>query len=431
MRKMTSKILNLSLCCIPLMLHASPAIADRQNTLSGSINLSQAYDSNIDRTDTGEIEEWTTSVIPSITFTSKSSKDSINLNYSPNFTYNYRTDVSTFKYSSLSLAADRQLSERTKITLHDSYEKSDDSTRGRDETQDTTNRVNLSENRPRNEYWANYFNVASNWQYRENSDLSLGFNYSVLNNSGPTEDFQKYAPRVSINHEINHQWSVRGGYVFTKGDFESSPDTREHNINGVLSYHLTPHKTIFGVGDYLTTDNDGNKTDYHTTGGQLGYSQQLDEKTALSCAAGYSVTEIDNGQDSDGMNYTLSLRRMLEKGAFSLTGAGGYENQQFNGENLGLSQFWSFKSTIAYQLAERLSSAAYALYSNNKYIQDIPERKDNSYEVGGSLSWSFYRWYAAGVRYVFHKLDSNQAGNDYEDHRVFMTLSASKDLWIW
>ena len=207
-------------------MHPSPAIADRQNTVTGSISVTQDYDSNIYRTDTGETEEWITTLAPAILFTSESARDSISFRYSPLFKYNHRTDKSSFKDSYLTLAAERSISKRVQLILHDSFEKTDDSTRGRDETKDTANRLNLSENRIRNEYWANYFDISSNWNYRENSFLSIGYNHAILDNKGPNEDFQRHAPRLSIDHEINRHWAISGAYLFTKGDFDSSDNTK-------------------------------------------------------------------------------------------------------------------------------------------------------------------------------------------------------------
>ena len=166
-------------------------------------------------------------------------------------------------------------------------------------------------------------------------------------------------------------------------------------------------------------------------GGLLGYSQQINEKTAVDVAAGYSSAKADNRTNSDGFYYSLSLNRSLERGNFSLSGAGGFQDEQFNGEPLGLSKFWSLKSSLNYQLAEKITSALYALFDNNKYIESVPDLEDDSYEAGGSLTWSFSQYYLASLRYVFHKLDSNLANRDYEDHRIYVTLSAAKDIWKW
>ena len=353
------------------------------------------------------------------------------LSYSPNYVYNHRTDDSAFEHY-LDLFADRTLSDRLQLTLRDTYEKTDDSTLGRDETRDSSNRadrINLTENRSRYRYWTNYLDINGEWLYAQNSSLVLGYNYSIFDTDRPDEGYQRHSPRFSINHEINQQWSVGGEYSFAKGDFDQTDDTTQHSINGRLAYHLSQHKTVYGFGEYDKTDYDQTGIDYYIAGGRLGYNQQIGQQTAMDIAAGYASTERDDDSSTDAFNYSLSLTRQLEKGSFSLSGDGGFDQRQFDGEDSGLSKFWSVHSTLNYQLTERLSSGIYALYRNDDYLENIQRAKEDSYEAGGGLNWSFSRWYAAGIRYVYHKVEADVDTFDYDDHRLYLTLSASKELW--
>jgi len=410
------------------------AMADRQTSVSGALAIVQGYDSNIDRTDTDTVEDWTTSLSPSLTVTSKGMRDSLDLSYTPSFVYYHRGEDSNFDHR-LSLAANRSLSDKAQISVRDSFEKTDDSTYGRDETLDTSDRVNLTENRRRYRYWTNFFDIKNDWQYAQNSLLSLGYSYSVFDTTGPSSDYQRHTPRISISHEINHQWTIGAGYTFTKGDFDEADDSNQHSTNGRLTYRLSTHTSLYGQGEYSKTIYDGDfngaKIDYQTSGGLIGFSRQLDQNTAFDIAGGYSSLERDRGADFDGFNSSLSFTRQLEKGTFTLSGASGFDDQQFNGENDGLSKFWTAKSTLRYQLNERLFTAIYALFRNDKYKEQVPERKEDAYEAGASLNCSFARYYTAGIRYVFHKRDSNINGADYDDHRLYLTLSAANELWRW
>lgn len=428
MKKKIRTIVLLTACFVPMIM-LSPAKAERQTIVSGSLSVRQGYDSNVNRTNTDEIEEWSTSFSPSLSIASTSRRDTLTLNYSPSYAYNYRTDKGHFEHS-LSLVDERALSERWHLSVHDSFEKSDDSTLGRDETQDTSYRVNLSENLSRNRYWANYFGFSNSWQYRQNSSLAVSYNHSILENDGPYQDFQRHGASISVDHEINRQWQAGASYSYTLGDFDQY-DSRQHNTDARLTYWLTPHKSIYGQGSFRTTDYSNDKSGYDTIGARLGYSQQIDQRSDIDFGAGYSSTDREEGNSTSAFDYTLAYRRQLEKGSFSINGGGGFDDQQFNGENDGLSKFWSIKSVFGYQLADKLSSSLYALYRNDKYIEQILARNDNSCEAGGSLDWSFSHWYTASLRYVYHKLNSDMANRDYDDHRLYLTLSASKEFWKW
>ena len=426
MKKKTRKIVLIAVCCIPTMM-LTQAKAERQTTVSGGLSVRQGYDSNINRTNTNETEEWSTALSPTLSIISIGRRDSLNFNYSPSYVYNYRTDDGQFDHA-LSLAANRAMSERWQLSVHDTFEKSDDSTLGRDETRDTSYRVNLSENLTRNRYWTNYLGLNSSWQYRQNSSLALGYNHSILENDGPNQDYQRHDASISIDHEINQHWQVGADYSYTLGDFDQY-DSRQHNTDARLTYRLTPHKSIYGQGSFRTENYSNNKSGYDSVGGRLGYSQQIDQRSDIDLGAGFSSTDREGGSSTGAFDYSLAYRRQLEKGVFTVDGAGGFDDQQFNGENDGLSKFWSIKSVLGYQLTEKLTSSIYALYRKDKYIEQVPERDEDSYEAGGRLDWAFSRWYAAGLRYVYHKLDSNIANLDYDDHRLYLTLSASKELW--
>jgi hypothetical protein len=47
------------------------------------------------------------------------------------------------------------------------------------------------------------------------------------------------------------------------------------------------------------------------------------------------------------------------------------------------------------------------------------------------LKYDFARWYTAGVKYVYYVSDGQLDSDQYTDHRVLFTLSASKELWRW
>ncbi len=56
---------------------------------------------------------------------------------------------------------------------------------------------------------------------------------------------------------------------------------------------------------------------------------------------------------------------------------------------------------------------------------------DDLYIAGTGLSYTFLQFYTASVDYTFTKLDSDRAGDDYDDHRVLLTLSWQKELFHW
>jgi hypothetical protein len=451
MKKTKKGILTLSCSILIVLAGTQAAIADRQTSISTGLFLRQGYDSNVDRTRTNKIEEWTTAVGPSISVYSKGSKDSLQLRYGPSYVFNHRTDDGKFDHQ-LHLAAERDLSERLHISMADIFHQSDDSILLRDTAATTTDiaqvteaetttdstqlierdSIQLTENRQRARYWLNSFDIGSVWEYRRNSSLSLKYRNTIYDTEGPQSDYKRHAPSLAISYEINHQWLVGGGYGFIYGEFDQADNSKQHNGHARLSYRPSPHSSLYGQGNYFTTDYDGMLVNYRITEGELGYFRQIDQKTSIDAAAGYSTIDWDDDTASEGLfSWDLSLTRGHEKGALSLFAAGGFEDQRFNGEADGLSKHWSFSAAISYALAEKIILSLHQTYSNDKFIEQVQESEQRALEAGGDLAWSFARWYTAKIRYLFREVDANQEIDDYNDHRLYLTFSAAKELWRW
>jgi len=434
--KKTKKGMRVLICSVLVILAGThTAMADRQTSIKAGLFVRQGFDSNVNRTPEDEIDEWTTAVGPSISIDSKGSRDSFLLRYAPSYVFNYRSDDGEFDHH-LFLAADRALSDKLRISMTDAFERSDDSTLARytarytEETSADT--IQLSENLQRVRYWLNSFNIRSAWEYRQNSSFGLKYNHAIYDTNGQQSDYQRHAPSVTISHEINHQWLADAGYEFIHGEFDQEDNSNQHKGNARLTYRLSPHSSLYGEGNYVNTDYDGERIGYWAAGGRLGLSRQIDPRTAADVAAGYATVDREGDDTSEAFSYALLLTRDFEKGAVSFSGSGGYDDQKlFNGEADGLSQFWSLTAEISYDLAQNITSSLHGLYRDDKFIERIPEREEKAYEAGCGLSWSFARWYTAAVRYLFRKVDANIATFDYDDHRLYLTLSVANELWRW
>ena len=53
------------------------------------------------------------------------------------------------------------------------------------------------------------------------------------------------------------------------------------------------------------------------------------------------------------------------------------------------------------------------------------------YEAGLGLRYTFGRWYSAGIRYSYYVSDGDLDTDQYSDHKIMLTLSATKELWRW
>ena len=68
--------------------------------------------------------------------------------------------------------------------------------------------------------------------------------------------------------------------------------------------------------------------------------------------------------------------------------------------------------------------------SDEESILDTTYERD-IYEIGAGLTYGFLKYYNARLRYSYYVSDGELNRDQYNDHRILFTLSASADLWRW
>jgi hypothetical protein len=88
----------------------------------------------------------------------------------------------------------------------------------------------------------------------------------------------------------------------------------------------------------------------------------------------------------------------------------------------------SLSGRLAYINEDREQFRATASSGDESQITEFNRER---YIAGAILRYTFWQFYTAGVDYTFTKQDSEQAGDDYDDHRILLTLSWEKELFHW
>ncbi len=410
-----------------LLLTIPPAAAGT-NVLSGGLTLRQGFDSNIERTAASETTEWTTALEPFLRLRYSAPTRTLELRYAPSLVYNHRLDDSHMEHR-LSAAAGLAASRTIRLAVREAYTKTDDTTLAQQELA-ADGQPTLTDNRQRRTYWHNALDLAVTWELERDTSLEVGYRHTILDNRAFADsDYQRHEPYLVLNYRWNPQWSGRLTVAHTVGDFDQGDDLVRHETTAGLFYHLDPHRQLFAELSRTVTDYDGSRIDYSTTRGHLGYQAQISATTSLTAAVGWSATDRTAGTDDDSFSYRLSLDRALVQGSLTLTGEGGFTGQEFNGDNDGITRFWSLTGNINLELARRLTGDAGVAVRVDDYLERTPAEKETTYEGKAGLTWQAGRWHSLGLRYAYRKVDADQPFNDYTDHRLYLTVSFSKDLW--
>lgn len=416
--------LALALCALPITSDA------RQTSLIGSLSLAQDYDSNVHRDPSGEVDQWRSTLSPTLRLQSTDASDSFTFGYSPGIVYNYRTDDVSFDHA-LSMLATKALTQYWNFRLSDAFVKSDDPTTRATEDPETA-QTPLSANRDRGRYWTNTLALNTDYTYSEGSNVRAGYSHVTLDNATVGADYNRDIYSAGISNRHSAEWRWRLNYQFSDTNFDDREDIRSHIPSIQLDYTRTPQQAIFGRYSLGHTDYMGSSADYDTHAGVLGMALAIDSQTSLNGYGGYSLVKRDNNRDTDAFTYGLGYSHQEQLSSIAINGAGGLEDQHYSGvDNAGLTRFWSANGTFSYQFMEFLRGNLAAGVRFDEFLERAQNPNELSLDASLGLTYSFLRWYSLSPTYSFRQLNADDATNDYDDHRILMTLSASKELWRW
>lgn len=206
----------------------------------------------------------------------------------------------------------------------------------------------------------------------------------------------EYRPSFRIiNNSFEHdRLSLLYSFIGARFDEELRDDSDTHQLRFDWKHGFTPHMSA-------------------TIGGGPSYAKS-------------------EGQDATwGANGFADFDYKIERGFIKLSVDKRFDVSNFSGtEQTGLVNTWDSRLSLGYQLSKpvTVSGRFSYLYEDRKQEEDI--HKDR-YIADCGLNYKFWRYYAASVDYQFVKRVSDVAGEDYDEHRVLLTLSWQKELFHW
>jgi hypothetical protein len=192
----------------------------------------------------------------------------------------------------------------------------------------------------------------------------------------------------------------------------------------------------------------------------VGFDYDLSRHWHITLSGGPSWGSFDNSSTEMDYNAHGGLTWEFLHGSATLFVDKSYDQSNFDGRRSGLTDAWETGISADYQLTESLTPTVAANYTNNRRLEyPVPETvvlvgddvlagadevpaeefnrilyREKDYDAGFSLNYSFWRWYtvSTGYRYYKHDSDLSENGADsYHEHRAFIELSYSNELFRW
>ncbi|WP_163337099.1 hypothetical protein [Desulfopila sp. IMCC35008] len=479
------------LAILLIALLVTPVAAQaRRTTLSGGISAGYDYteriydlndtnegDSSSDSTSRDDDETSRLVISPTITIISESERDSVSFDYTPSFLYDLDESDNDLDHH-LTLDYNRSLSRNWSIKLSDSFVDTDEfNSYGTpdglfDEEADDTvvSATPTTENRLRDEsgrrrYYTNTFFASTDYTYFEESVLSFGYSWNILRNDDVSEeenyeDYDKHDLNFSVSHRFNSQWKMSGYGRYIQGIYDSPEDTTvqedvetatgnddlyEYHAGLSLSSEFKQHHPVTLSYDFSETEYDSENTDNSQIHAfNIGYQWAATPRLDASFGIGPTYSKQNDSEDSWDTNGYLTILYRLERGSFSFNSTAGTEFENFSGtDERGFSQYWQTRADYNYTLIKDLTLGLYCYYRNENRgelagtpVGEVDELTTTEIEVqqyalGGSLSYTFYENYTAAFSYGFVNQSSDLPDDEYDDHRVQLTVSYQNDFMQW
>lgn len=447
----------------------------RQTTVTGTATTSfnfreRSYDQENSVANRDEGDKQKVGIGPGVSVLSKGINDVFSLYYAPLLNYDFVTDSSGVDHQ-LNLSSERSLSPYWSFTLTDDLIRSDDpsytsttSTAGTDGQPPIPSGNELSRDLSGRTYWTNTAALRTTYALAENSRIGGGYSYSVLRNddSGDDgfddfDDYDKHTFFSDYSHGFNRNWRSSVGLNYTRGLYDNNnvsavppasaglPDLNEYGINLGVDYidsvkDFFPFKYFFN-----TTQYDGDtRPDSEAHQWSAGWDHAFDARTRLAMGGGPSFAQTEGLEGTWGYNAYLTFSRKYEHASFELQFNKQLETRNFTGSanDSGLTDSYNTTARFNYQYTQSLALDLFGRYSWQSILDPqgfnpaTGTTGDNSqdrniYEAGAGFSYSFAQWYKAGVKYVYYVSDGDQDIDQYTDHQLLFTLSATKEFWRW
>jgi len=411
---------------------------------------------------------------PRIRLSSRGSSDLLEFTYAPSFTYD-DIDNTSFVGHDLGLLAEKNITRDWVVQVTDSYYKGedtvDDYTRRRSSIMPPTEESaptppigagpiddgirEFSDVYGRQRYWRNDLSLSTDYTYAQDSIVGLGYRYGVLrydDNAGRRDsDYDRHEAIGRLSYRFDTNWHGESEFSYVKGIYDevvdadsvdvTDEDLEEYHAMLRLNYRWRPHDIYFGRYTYTKTDYEDDAHEDSTIHAfTLGWDHDFSSRLSMTLSGGPSIVSFENSGDETGYNAYAGLRwAVSQTSTLAVHTAQEYEFDNFDTRQVGLTKTWSSGLTFDHRFTPHLGTTLTGGYVRSKHEQprvvDLTEEYDRFdytekiYHAGVAIQYNFLQHYSliASYRYADH----SEPGDDYDEHRFLVTLTAASELWRW
>ena len=389
-RRVISQVL-IFLISVCIIFAVSAKSASAEMRLRPKILLEQEYTDNYFRSEENEVEIWVTSVNPGIEFSYFTDRSRVDFDYV--FSYFWHNededdvDSSDLDYSghNLNLLAAYRFLTRLTLGVTEEFIR----------TREPASADRFSNINNRNKYWRNRISPYLQYDIAEKGEAKLAYR----------------------NEQFNWEQTDPGQ--------EDSSENR-----GILSltYNLNSTNHLDLQGMIWKRNYDGDLSDYDSYQGELTYRREFSSVWKGEAGAGYHKRDFDESEldDLDEFIFHIMLDAATDISKLNFSFERNIVDFTISNE-----YFVAYRADFygEYILIDAIRAYAGGYYQLSDYKNT--SREDDTYNGRLGVGYSFLdKMFEVSLEYNYTERDSNEAGLDYDENRVFLRIDFIYDTGL-
>jgi predicted porin len=431
---------------VPIVLAWAGAALAAQLLFTPRATITEEYNDNIDLDRNNKEDDFITTVTFGGTLELLGQVSGMRLSYDPGYSFYADNDEFDSWQHNLGATAWHNFSRETRLDLSNFFLYTKDPLANRDIEDDLGNIIVQGDDRrrERDTFYRNTATARLSNQFGPENSTFAQFRHGLIKYDDPAEeDNQEFTPSAGVTYWFTNWTGMELGAEYTRGIYDAGTSSDFNNYLGRarLNRRISPRFGLYGEYRHIYRDFDDNDVvagedlDYMVYAPSAGVFYQFDPTLTASLGAGYFYQQVEDGEDEQGPFLSADINKLWDYQRWNVRtrATSGVDSEDFSSDTRGFERYAQGEIIGLYNFTRDFFGDCSLRYRYSDFINSDDDEVDHRYTADAGLGYRVTRWMTLRLAYQFNKLDNINGTDDYEQHRVYATLTLQPDqpwrLW--